>query len=140
MMPSADGDGGGEDALALRGGGQVVGGDCLRAFAEAFPIGKEERLVLYNRSAEGEAELVALQDGLAGRRLEETDGVQRGVAEIFPRAAVKSVGAALGVGVDNGARAAAIFGAGVGGDDLNSPTASGESCTTWFEKPWFEVP
>src|SRR5256885_892997 len=87
----------------------------------AFVIGKEEKLVLDERPADGESELVALQSGLdEGRRRNEDEAnrVEIGVAKKFVQRAVKLIGAGTHGGVYDGAADTAILGAVVAGNHL----------------------
>ena len=95
-------------------GGESEGGDGP---AGAFVVGKEEGTILHDRTADGNAELVALVDGLPVEGgLEEAGGVELLVLEELPEGAVQGVGAGLGGDVHDGAAGAAELG-GVGVDD-----------------------
>lgn len=83
------------------------------AVAEALIEGKEERLILANRPANGGSELVLLQ-GFDGVR-EVVGSVKRVIAYEFPKRAMEVVGTRLGDDVGGGAEAVAEFSGGVVG-------------------------
>ena len=68
---------------------------------------EEERLVLHQRAAGGEAELVAAEGRLPG--VEEVPGVQRVVAEVLEGGAVEHVAAGAGDDVEDAARRAPVL-------------------------------
>ena len=74
-----------QDALPLR--RRRDGGKTRRParLAQALVVGEEERLVLHDRSAEHAAELVPIELGFAGRRLEEAGRIHARVAKELPR-------------------------------------------------------
>src|SRR5204862_1446623 len=84
-------------------------------FPLAFIIGEEKGLVFHDGAAQGSAELVVVERslGLAGY-VEVVAGIQCAIAEVFCRAAVKGVGAALGDNVDDRAGIASVFGLEIG--------------------------
>src|SRR5207249_2418446 len=84
------------------------------ACPRAFVIGKEEDFVMLDRTAQGCAELIALQGRHRGRK--EITRLDLLIAQEFVRATVKTVGAALQRGVDDGGKS--VFGAHSAGQDL----------------------
>ena len=87
----------------------------LRRLAEPLVVGEEERPVAQDRPTEHEAELVAIELRLATARMEESLGVQPGVAVELPAGAAEAVGAAAHRRVDDRAAGAPVFGAEVVG-------------------------
>ena len=95
--------------------------------ADAFIGEEEECFVFEDGAADGAAELVFAQLGLAGRDgvgggsdvddVEVVARVEEVVAEELEDGAVELVGAGAGDGVDDAAGFAAVFGGGVGSDD-----------------------
>src|SRR5581483_1780746 len=101
-----------EDALPLLG---VRQGDrsqlIVEDLAQALVIGEQEDLVPDEAAAKGSAELVADELRLGVRdRLDGTDGVQAGVANVVPRTTMELVGTAARGHVDDGARHPAVLG------------------------------
>src|SRR5262249_34603490 len=77
---------------------------------ETFVIKEEEGAVFYDWSSESESELVANERWFdASSRLEEADGIEHGIAMIFPQTAVKLIGPGAVRCVDHGAGAASEF-------------------------------
>ena len=97
----------GEGTVSTRSGGAVL--------AEAFVVEEEEGLVVAYGTADGGAELVALEGcGLGG---EIVAGVESAVADELVESAVEAIGASAGYGGNDAAIRATIFRGGVGGHD-----------------------
>ena len=79
--------------------------------AQPLVVGEPERPIAHDRSANRAAELIALalRLGRSKQLRKIVVGVERIVSEELEQAAVHAVGARLDGGVDNGARAAAVF-------------------------------
>jgi hypothetical protein len=97
----------------IRRGNGPYGRGCER-LAESLVINEVEELVLHNRSAEGGAELIALESRLVKRILGASDGIDRnwfdiakrvqvGVANELVEGGVELIAAGLGGDVDQGA-------------------------------------
>ncbi len=97
----------------LRRGNQAVEG-CALARTSTLVVGEEEDRILLDGTAESRAELVAFQR--RHFRCEEVAGLQLLVPDIFVRAAVELIGAALERGVDH--RWQGIFGTHAASHDL----------------------
>ncbi len=117
-----------ELAVEFVGGGDGVDAERLEDLAEAFVVDEVEELVLDDGTAEVDAELVAVEGGLAEGDnvsaatdeggLEVAGCVEVGVAEELVDGGVEAVGSAVGGDVDGGAGGAAVLCALVVGDDL----------------------
>src|SRR5262249_42715069 len=76
--------------------------------AEALVVGKEEGAIPHDRTADGAAELVHLERGLAC--FEETSRIYRRVAQIFEQGTMEHVGTTLDGCVDHAARSSSELG------------------------------
>src|SRR5208283_776349 len=77
----------------------------------AFVIAEKEKLVLNDRAADGEAELIALQRGLVERQREDKSiGVEVGIAQELPGGTVELIAAGLHGGCDHRAAHASVLG------------------------------